>query len=89
VANEGAGAARWLPIREAVERTGLSRSTLHRRADAWQAGDRSPYAVRSGRKTDGGERTFDPRDLDRVRRQMIGDVLPSVTAEQWAATSTD
>lgn len=76
---------RPLTISEAVQVTGLSRSTVQRRVDAWIAGDRSPAALKGGR-THGtsGERRVDPVDARRVRDQLLGNLAAEVTAEEYA-----
>lgn len=82
--------SRLLTVTEALEQCpGLSRTTLHRRATAWENGDRSPYAIKTGRTSQGGRRRIDSRDLDRVRRQLAGELPLSVTAEEWAQRSED
>lgn len=66
--------------------TGLSLRTVQRRATAWQSGDRSPYAIKSGRTGgDRGDLVVDRVDAERVRLQRLGELPGEVTAEQYAA----
>lgn len=62
---------------EAQRITGLSVSSIHRRVDAWLAGDEaeiaSGYALKGGRS--GRNRTVDRRDALRLRRQLDGDLV--------------
>lgn len=75
---------RRLSISEAVEALGLPRRTIQRRGQAWENGDRSSYAIRSGRTGgDRGDRLYDPIDIERVRRQLDGQLPLTVTAEQY------
>lgn len=71
-----------MTVSEAVIHTGLSMNTVRRRVDAWDSGDRSPYALKGGR-SGGGERLVDRLDAERVRLQRVGDVASAVTTEQW------
>jgi hypothetical protein len=77
---------RGLLVPEVVELTGLSATTIRRRCDAWQRGERTPYAIKVGRTGgDKGDRLIDPDDAERVRLQARGELDPAVTAEQYAA----
>ncbi|MEU8023717.1 hypothetical protein AB0B88_16030 [Micromonospora haikouensis] len=76
-----------MTVTEAVRHTGLSRSTLQRRAQAWIDGDRSPYALKAGRTGgDRGDRVIDRVDAERVRLQRLGELPGAVTAHEYAAT---
>jgi hypothetical protein len=71
-------------VQWAVTHTGLSRRTVHRRVDAWLAGDRTPYAIKSTtRPSRRGDRRLDPVDVERVRLQETGRLGPEVTADRW------
>ena len=75
-----------MTVTEAVEYTGLSRRTVQRRAQAWIDGDRTPYAIKSGRTGgDRGDRLIDRADAERVRLQRLGELPGTVTAEEYAA----
>ncbi len=77
---------RGLLVPEVVELTGLSATTIRRRCDAWERGDRTPYAIKVGRTgSDRGDRLIDPTDVERVRLQTRGELDRDVTAEQYAA----
>ncbi len=51
--------------------TGLSKSTVRRRIDAWIHGDRSSYALKGGRS--GSIRYADPDAVERLARELRGD----------------
>ena len=83
--------AKPLRIGEAVEYIGMSRSSLQRRCDLWEAGERdNPRALKCTRTPGAvgraeGERLIDATDAERIRAQVRGELSPNVTAEQYAA----
>lgn len=77
-----------MEVSEAAVYTGLSANTVRRRVDLWLSGDRSSRALKGGR-TSGttGDRLIDRVDAERVRLQLLGEVEPTVTPEEWARRS--
>jgi hypothetical protein len=73
-----------MTMSEAVAYTGLSRSTVQRRVDLWQTGDRTAAALKGGR-THGthGERRVDPVDAERARLQLAGELPGTVTPDEY------
>jgi hypothetical protein len=82
--------ARPLRIGEAVALIGLSQSTVQRRCDLWERGERdNPRALKCTRTSGAvgrreGERLVDALDAQRMRDQVAGRLSPLVTAEQYA-----
>jgi hypothetical protein len=80
-----------LRVGEAVAFIGLSQSTVQRRCDLWEIGERdNPRALKCTRSSGAvgrreGERLIDRADAERMRDQVLGRLAPSVTAEQYAA----
>lgn len=77
-----------MTVSAAAEYIGTSISTVQRRADAWEAGNRSPYALKSTRAGWVGghrrDRLIDPTDAERARLQRHGELPADVDAEQYA-----
>jgi hypothetical protein len=82
--------ARPLTVAEAVTLIGISQSTVQRRCNLWEAGERdNPRALKCTRTSGAvgrreGERQIDRADAERMRAQVAGELAPSVTAEQYA-----
>lgn len=74
-----------MSIAEAIEHTGVPKRTLHRRAEAWETGDRTSYAIRSWRLYAGGPRRLDRADVERVRMQRLGRLDPTITADEFSS----
>lgn len=69
----------------AVTHTKLSRRSVQRRVTAWLDGDRSPYALKGGKRNSWrGDRLVDPVDAERVRLQAVGRLSAEVTAVEWS-----
>ena len=81
-------ADRDLGIADLAIYTGIPEMTLRRRVDAWSRGDRTPYAIRGGRTGgDRGARRVGRVEAERVRRQRIGEIDASITADEYARGS--
>lgn len=77
-------ASKPMTVSQAAEYTGLSETTVRKRADLWFGGGRGPDALKAGR-THGnrGARLIDRRDAERVRLQVAGELDANVTADEF------
>lgn len=69
-------------VAAAAAAIGISVSSVQRRIDAWQRGDRSDYALQGGRA--GKCRYADPDDVDALAGQLRGTVPPGRHARETA-----
>jgi hypothetical protein len=69
---------RTIGVLDAAELTGLSVSTVQRRVDAWQRGDRSDYALKGGTagatSSKGATRYVDRLDAEALAKQLVGEL---------------
>jgi hypothetical protein len=73
---ERAGPRPPIGLEEAKKITGLSVSTLRRRVDAWNDGDRSDFALRGSRSGPTSWRYVDPDDAEALAAQLRGELPP-------------